>query len=307
MASNIQVKTKSGGTGPGAPASLLYGELAYNPDGNSAVATDINALYAGNFAGASIILVGPSRQMELTGDQTAAGAKTFSGTVAAQVGFSTGVGGTNVVFPIVRGTANQVLAMNAGATALTFANAVQVVTRTVNIPNGGLGSVEDNFNAVIDWNTVDPTIVGPEFVVANGEVWTLNDLESEIAYLWIGSTGSFGTAAGGTPAVSTDFSAIGSVTQYATAAEVQLGTVDDKAIAPNVAASDLFRTQVASGTQTVNAATIFAAGSTLAINRATTFGAAGAGVTISAPDATLTGAASNLLTLDNCSINGGTW
>jgi hypothetical protein len=62
MSQVIQIKRRIGGLGE--PSGLALAELAYN--------TVENVLYIGSTGSTVQVLVGPSRQLELTGDQTIA-------------------------------------------------------------------------------------------------------------------------------------------------------------------------------------------------------------------------------------------
>lgn len=297
MASLIKIKNRDVTASPGTPTTLAPGELAFNRAGlNADDETAGGALFAGsdvNAPGSVEVLVSNTRQVELIGNQTVAGNKTFTG-LTTIADLTIGTGATDYGFPTARGLAGQVLALDANATDLEFRTLLLSVNRNP-IPTGAGPDIEDDFNAVTDWSATGGDQTTTTFDVGPGELWVLN--WNGTAYAWLGGTGSFGTAAGGTAAIASDFGLLGSSTDFATAAEVQAGTVADKAIAPNIAASDLFRTQIASGNQAV--------ATTVSFNGNLTMGAAGTGITIDAPDATLQGTAANPLIIDEAILDGG--
>jgi hypothetical protein len=150
---------------------------------------------------------------------------------------------------------------NAGGTPATetdfLALSSGVVQKRLSIPDAGQGTVEGNFNAVTDFSALLPNNPFPQLRITESEVWTMVDEELQRSYIWVGGNGFFGQAAGGTPAVTNDFGILGLAYDFATPFEVRQGTRDDSIIAPNVAASELFRTNILSGPQTVGSSATF--------------------------------------------------
>lgn len=298
MSSNIQLKRRIGGA-VGAPTALEEGELAYNDQGFHANdALHGGALFVGDGVNVKA-LVSAARQVEILGDQDIDDQKNFLGTL--NVGTLVGI--NDYSFPNTRGAAGQVLALNVGADALEFTTPGSVALRDSPIPDLAQGTIEGDFNTVPDWSAVGGDQIGTDFVVADGEMWVLN--WDGGAYMWGGGTGTFGL--NGTPAVAGDFVPLGSATSFASAPEVQIGTVTDKAIAPDVAATELFRVDNASGPQNVDVQTTFLRGTSFAGPAETGFYA---GQTIGCyGGVTLTGQdlAAEALTIDNAIIDGGTF
>ncbi len=329
MASKIQIQRRFGGA-EGAPnaGSMATGELAFNDNGLAA-ADPFGALVIGDASGDPLEILGARTQMELQGDQTATGDKTFQNgdivvsgvgsSLRSTVAFSTGVGGNDVVFPITRGTANQVMAMNGAGTAIEFQDAAAVLIKTADV--SGTGSVEDDFNAIVDWTGIGDQTTST-FDVDTGEVWIL--AHNLVAYLWTGGVGSFGTGAGGVPATSGDFTPLGAATQFAVQSDYNLG---DANVAVDPALGNVnYLTKSASGdgaalqtlaggggylvapTATFDIGAAAGDTGTTAINRNMTVGAVGNAVTTTFVG-TLTGVdadtAGQELLLDEAVIDGG--
>lgn len=294
MADIIQLKRNV--SAPNKPASLAEGEPAYGSKGqNTDDEAAGGALYMGDGANVQT-LISNTRQVELTGDQNVNGVKNFLG------GLTMGPALTAINFPAAKGSAGQSMVMNAGSTALEFVTPGGVTVHSQTI-GGTNGSPEANLNADATGLTVGP-----------GQIWIVTDTESGIANIWTGGEGSFGTTSGGTAATAGMFTALGAAAQWATEAELIAGTVADKGISPAIAKLHLLHTDAAAGAQIVTVPTTTFQEKTAADGFGKviflsdlTMGAAGSGIAVSGPDATLGGTAANPMTIDNAIIDGGTY
>ena len=162
----------------GKPATLAGGELAYNSAGMNLIdKQNGGALYIGD-GKAVITLVSSDRQVERIGNQTVQGVKTFVDGIA--------LGGTGYKFPTVKGNPSEFLRMNSAGVDLEWAPPVQVTVRE-RLLTGTNGTVAANLNAD-----------GTGLTVTSNELIIIQDTESQKNYIWLGGTGKFGTAAGGT-------------------------------------------------------------------------------------------------------------
>jgi hypothetical protein len=145
MANTLRIKRRAAGGGAGAPASLANAELAFNEQDNT--------LYYGTGTGGaggtatSVIAIGGSGGfVSVSGDQTIAGTKTFSSTIAGSIlgnaGTATalatsrtlGLSGDVTGTASFNGTANATIAAtlaNSGVTAGTYGSATQASQVTV--------------------------------------------------------------------------------------------------------------------------------------------------------------------------------
>jgi hypothetical protein len=140
MPNTLRIKRRAAGGAAGAPASLANAELAFNEQDNT-LYYGTGTGGAGGTATSVIAIGGPGAFAGLSGDQTIAGIKTFSSTIAGSI---SGNAGTAAALATSRtlglsgdvtgtasfnGTANATIAAtlaNSGVTAGTYGSATQV-------------------------------------------------------------------------------------------------------------------------------------------------------------------------------------
>jgi hypothetical protein len=204
----LQIRARS--LGDPATTSLLPGELA------SDILLAAPTLRVGiNGAGDNVLLVGPTRQLELTGDQVATGSKTIR-----QLSF--GNVGVEMHLPSARGDTGQALIQQASGNVVW--GSVQLSADVMAIALTGGPTLLEAFNSS------GPYVIGQSSLVFI--TW------EEALYVWSGGPGTFGL--GATPAQPEDI--VGPILSFAgvafaTLAEAQDGTVTGKAVDPFVAAA----------------------------------------------------------------------
>lgn len=236
----IKIRSRLGPTALiGPPTTLAEGELAYNEAGlNNQDRFSGGALFIGNQksnlgVNRVLTLVSSTRQVEVTGAQSITGVKTFTDSIII------GSGTAAYKFPLTIGAPGKVLKADTGGNVI-WDDALHQVINKLEL-TGTNGSPEDNLNAL-----PGGLVVGPD------DFYVILDQESGAAYIWSGGVGSFGTAGGFPAATASQFAKAGSVVEIADAPEVQAG-IGDKVIPVYVAATELFRTNFASGNQVVTA------------------------------------------------------
>ena len=230
-----------GGAGPGVP-TVVEGQLAYNEAGASIKTTgnaqSVDDLWIGGDGDAAKILVSNLRQVEVTGDQlNITGLKSFR-----KLSFGGTSSATAASFPTSKGSAGQVLKMNAAATALEFVASAGVSIKSVTVADSTGGSIHANFNAITDFAPlVSGNPVDGGLVIADTEIWIITDTESATAFIWIGGSGTFGsgTTTPGTVVTDAMFTPLGAATTFADKSEVEAGTAKHKAIDPIIAKAAL--------------------------------------------------------------------
>ncbi len=145
MANTLRIKRRAAGGAAGAPTSLANAELAFNEQDNT-LYYGTGTGGAGGSATSVIAIAGPGAFVGLSGDQTVAGAKTFSATISGSIDGNSGTAtklATARTFSITGdgtgsasfdGSANASIALtlaNSGATAGTYGSATQVGQVTV--------------------------------------------------------------------------------------------------------------------------------------------------------------------------------
>jgi phage-related tail fiber protein len=145
MANTLRIKRRAAGGPAGAPTSLANAELAFNEQDNT-LYYGTGTGGAGGSATSVIAIGGPGAFVGLSGDQTIAGAKTFSATISGSIDGNAGTAtklATARTFSITGdaagstsfdGSANASIALtlaNSGATAGTYGSATQVGQVTV--------------------------------------------------------------------------------------------------------------------------------------------------------------------------------
>jgi hypothetical protein len=145
MANTLRIKRRAAGGAAGAPASLANAELAFNEQDNT-LYYGTGTGGAGGTATSVIAIGGPGAFVGLSGDQTIAGVKTFSSTIAGSIsgnaGSATalatartlGLSGDVTGSASFNGTANATISAtlaNSGVTAGTYGSASQVGQVTV--------------------------------------------------------------------------------------------------------------------------------------------------------------------------------
>lgn len=145
MANTLRIKRRAAGGATGAPASLANAELAFNEQDNT-LYYGTGTGGAGGTATSVIAIGGPGSFVGLSGDQTVAGIKTFSSTIAGSIsgnaGSATalatsrtlGLSGDVTGSASFNGTANATISAtlaNSGVTAGTYGSATQVGQVTV--------------------------------------------------------------------------------------------------------------------------------------------------------------------------------
>lgn len=205
----VQIRARVSGDPSSVP--LLSGELAAD------ILQALPTLLVGiNGAGDVAVLVGPTRQVELSGNQTAAGIKTFR---ALRFGAS----GQEMALPTTRGAEGDALVLGAGGDIAWGGVQLSANAASIALPDGG-GTV------VAALNAAGPFVIGPSDLVFI--TW------EDSVYVWSGGPGTFGT--GATAAEVDDI--VGPVLSFsgiafANLGEVQAGAVTGKAIDPAVGAA----------------------------------------------------------------------
>jgi hypothetical protein len=145
MANTLRIKRRAAGGAAGAPTSLANAELAFNEQDNT-LYYGTGTGGAGGSATSVIAIGGPGAFVGLSGDQTIAGVKTFSATIAGSIDGNAGtatklttartfaITGDGAGSASFDGSANASIALtlaNSGATAGTYGSATQVGQVTV--------------------------------------------------------------------------------------------------------------------------------------------------------------------------------
>lgn len=208
----LTVRAKESGNA--AEPELLTGELGVD------VLVAQPVLWVGiNGSGDIAVLVGPTRQIELTGNQTIAGTKTFRS-------LRFGASGQEMTLPTTRGEVGEAPILQADGEIVW--GSVQLSANAAAITLSGGSTVLEAFNES-----------GPHTI---GQADLVFITWSNTLYVWSGGPGTFGV--GETQAVEGNI--VGPVLSFAgvafaTQEEVDEGTEDAKAIAPDVAASSLLK------------------------------------------------------------------
>ena len=245
MATSFKILRRIGGAA-GAPATLGEGELAHNDSGQAVAFTgdtpSLNDLWVGgDTAGTPEMIVSKNRQVETSGIQgDIQGKKNFRALSFGGIDGSAAALNQSVLMPsgdldlVSDGQVMRIKASTGGtgiAKELEFYTPAGLTTVGADVEDMTGGTIEANFNAVLDWSIANPTLPpGAPLTISNGELWIFTDLESSQVYIWVGTTGDFGT--GGTLATAADFSALGAATEYASRIEIEAGTITNKAINP---------------------------------------------------------------------------
>jgi hypothetical protein len=145
MSNTLRIKRRAAGGAAGAPTSLANAELAFNEQDNT-LYYGAGTGGAGGSATSVIAIGGPGAFVGLSGDQTVAGAKTFSATISGSIDGNSGtatklaaartfsITGDGTGSASFDGSANAAIALtltNSGATAGTYGSATQVGQVTV--------------------------------------------------------------------------------------------------------------------------------------------------------------------------------
>ena len=294
----IKIKSRltANNIGQGTPPRLSAGELAYNENGLNPQDNNSGGSLSVGTGTRVKTLISSQRQVELAGDQTIVGVKTFRN------GLRLGSTGNEFTLSANAGQPGQALRLNAQGDAAEWAQ-IHIEVQSV-VLAGTTGTVHGNINAETQ-----------PLVIKDGQITFIEDTESGSSYAWVGSAGSYGAAAGEQPATITDVSFIGSSSRSGNVADLQAGVANGDVVTQAMAISDLFRTDFLSGNQIVTTpVTIFqekAAGDgagKVEFHNDVTGGAVGSPIEIQMHGGTIKGAApAEMLTLDNVVLDAGTF